>query len=519
MNHKMMTGFTRICGSRRLCLLLFLTSALLMIAWMQPKYILEKPIAPIEMDQPTWPLQVADPAVIARQSLYTRSMFTPEARSQNKYLATTAVVTRLLIDPRGIYNVVKHLLKYPFIKEIIVLDPFLEPPQVSQAADMEDQRLSYDMFKDLNFNGTMSNVNDDVTFHIIHDSTRNRFEVCDTDASYDTCYFQDDLGLNLYMDSLYTNYLAYPHLVHTNARIVSYIYQLKWRFHGDGIHTGYADLRYGAFVPKSAFSRLIEEHRQQQLGDNHTDAWFTIKMNRYPWLLANPLLTLGREPHTAIDPINNRIAIEKSMYEALRELKEEDLAMGDAEPPASERDVRASCGNDKCLFTTSMSSFYDDPAQINHNFMAENITSIHHWESLYEELDVPSQATWMVNAYHRAVDQDENTCWRTYHNPNIGDYFGLNLVGTMRAKRLLIRLGQPIADPEDLFTVSVARERNHWVSCRISTIKKYQTPQRLAIQIDDCPGTRVWSAIRITFTRDLQEPLEICGLAIDHMVL
>ena len=51
-----------------------------------------------------------------------------------------------------------------------------------------------------------------------------------------------------------------------------------------------------------------------------------------------------------------------------------------------------------------------------------------------------------------------------YTDPQIGDYVGLDMVGTMRARRVILDLGRKIHDSDDLFTVSVAKEPNHWVS-------------------------------------------------------
>lgn len=47
------------------------------------------------------------------------------------------------------------------------------------------------------------------------------------------------------------------------------------------LHTGYADLRYGAFVPRNKVKEYLSLHR------NDTSS-FVIWLNQYPWLLANP---------------------------------------------------------------------------------------------------------------------------------------------------------------------------------------------------------------------------------------
>lgn len=48
--------------------------------------------------------------------------------------------------------------------------------------------------------------------------------------------------------------------------------------------------------------------------------------------------------------------------------------------------------------------------------------------------------------------------------PKTGDYFGLNVIGTIRAKRLFIHTRQRIRDPTNVFSVSVADSVDHWVT-------------------------------------------------------
>lgn len=60
-----------------------------------------------------------------------------------------------------------------------------------------------------------------------------RFTTCAT-ATRLYCYFQDDTYLNLYMDTLYTNFLRFPTLIHANAKPSHYQNELKWRFYNQG---------------------------------------------------------------------------------------------------------------------------------------------------------------------------------------------------------------------------------------------------------------------------------------------
>ena len=133
-----MNRLPRICGLRRLGLALTLIFVMFTVIILRPQYTLfdqdfgisfsttthRANVIDDDMSLPAWPVQVADTGVLARQSLYTRSMFTPDATSQNHFIPTSAIITRLSTDPRAIHHIVRHLLKYPFIKEIIVDDPF-----------------------------------------------------------------------------------------------------------------------------------------------------------------------------------------------------------------------------------------------------------------------------------------------------------------------------------------------------------------------------------------------------------
>lgn len=135
-----MSRLPRICGLRRMGLVLTLGFVMFTTFVLRPRYALfdqdfgisslstppsnRTIVIEDDMAMPAWPVQVADTGVLARQSLYTRSMFTPDATAHNHFIPISAIITRLSTDPRAIHHIVKHLIKYPFIKEIIVDDPF-----------------------------------------------------------------------------------------------------------------------------------------------------------------------------------------------------------------------------------------------------------------------------------------------------------------------------------------------------------------------------------------------------------
>ncbi|KAG2218321.1 hypothetical protein INT45_007716 [Circinella minor] len=505
-----------------------------------------------EIDMPSWSLQLQKEQEQNRHSLYTPSMFITENLEQNHYIPITAIVDRVTKDEQAVYHSVQHLLKYPFIKEIYINNnKFSRRP------------LSMELFQDLNFNRTK---HDHIQLYIIqqessslpssssssssilstkeYDISMTRFTTC-MKATYSHCYFQDDLGLNLYMDTQYTNFLQTPHLIHANARPATFIDHQKWRFkHGNDLHVGYAQFRYGTIVQKSLIESFVStvitsyEEQQEQHLDHHADINFIIWSNQYPWLLSNPLLTTGKnefninnnngDDDDSIDPINNRKYVYRYMYEALQGLEKRlsEQSHEAANPPLKERHVRTSCANDHCLFTTNINPFDPEEIQNQREFTIPNVTSIQDWESSFIG-KIPSTEMWQRGAYHYAVDNNPYTCWNSFLHPRKGDYFGLNMVGTIPAKRILVHLQRPIMDynfEEEkeqgaFFKISVSEKKDQWIDCRVERMKEMETSKRIALRLQDCSNIKAWNAIRLEFKKDLLEPIQICGIHIDNMIV
>lgn len=60
-----------------------------------------------------------------------------------------------------------------------------------------------------------------------------KFTACAV-ATFEKCYFQDDLWLNTYLDSLYTHSYRYPDHLIANTRTSNYIDYMTWRFKNKG---------------------------------------------------------------------------------------------------------------------------------------------------------------------------------------------------------------------------------------------------------------------------------------------
>ncbi|ORY94692.1 hypothetical protein BCR43DRAFT_494443 [Syncephalastrum racemosum] len=440
-------------------------------------------------DPPIWPKQITEEET-SRNSAYTPSMFRSEQLEINHYLPVTAILNRI-DTASGINYTVQHLLKYPYFKELYIYNQLHEEPLTTEQFEVMN-----------NTRGTAAGIHhEEVPVHIYEkeptedneDELDGRLELCAA-SIYDHCYFQDDTVLNLYLDSLYTQYMDRPDRIHAHIRSVDYLDNLRWRFENQdiGLHAGYADLRHGAFVPKSLVQSLLD---QKDLVS------FVLLSNQYPVLLANPSLRNGTEPATSVKAPHDDI------YKALVRLEHDLSEQIRSSAENIKSDASAACHNDRCVFTTSMDPF---SARRDVAFTSTNFSSIPQWDAMLREWeDTPS--TWQP---HLTVDQNLTTCWNSYLHPKAGDYFGLNMVGTIRAKRLVIYAHLR----SETYSVSV-KQNDQWVSCRTTLPADAQAAGRTVLKLEDCPGVQAFKAIRFTFTKDHHTPFELCGLAVDNMLV
>jgi hypothetical protein len=70
--------------------------------------------------------------------------------------------------------------------------------------------------------------------------------------------------------------------------ILIYI-KIEWK-----LHAGYADFRYGAYVPRYKVQTFLTQLGKSSLDKRHiqeAEVYFPIWVNQYPWLLNNQVLT------------------------------------------------------------------------------------------------------------------------------------------------------------------------------------------------------------------------------------
>ncbi|KAL0081137.1 hypothetical protein J3Q64DRAFT_1756751 [Phycomyces blakesleeanus] len=487
---------------RRLVSILFLTVTLCFFYFIVLGYDdrIEFDMRPAEMaveikaiqDFPIWPLQLEDEAIRDRSSAYKPTMFTAKSPSFASFASlvlfkpVTAVIYRVSDNDEGIQQVVKHLSKYPFFKEILIFNQIESRPLV-----VED------------FGGEMS---EDVSIEI-YDSrddiqTMGRFTTCSM-ASHETCYTQDDVWLNIYLDTLYTLSLKSPELVYASARPTEYLDALGWRFGNIGnntnnnidssLHTGYVDLRYGAFIPRHKAQTFLTQLAEQGITKaqlRQADMYFSLWTNQYPWILSNSLVSLEQEDK--LNPIIRSPSLYENMYDAMDKLgqslaenitQKDHFNRLDGIIPLESRQERASCVNDKCLFITNIDPF-------------------------------PEPGTFVP-----ATDLDsgiESLQSRKSTVPKANDYFGLTMVGSIEAKRLVLYGRRDIRHAASMFNVTVESVENNWVTCKLWTLPDAQVVrQRVPLGID-CSGVKEFKTIRIHFVEDQKEPFDVCGIGLDN---
>ncbi|KAI8089816.1 uncharacterized protein BX664DRAFT_333980 [Halteromyces radiatus] len=456
--------------------------------------------------QAPWSIQLANLATskYSRQSLYTPSMFTPDALNNNHFRPITAIILRTHQD-QGIHHIVDHLHKYPFFKEISIYN--LHSSSASLSPQLFERPNPWLLHKvDINI---IDEKEQD------HDGMLALFTTCAL-STYDQCYIQDDHALNFHLDSLYTHYMRYPDLIHVNARSEEYLTHRRWQlYHQDEtvhLHTGYANLRHGAIIPRSKAQLFLNQFAVQKTilyQRRMADVFFSLWSNSYPYIVSNPL-NLATEQNPPYHQMLNAVRrLEKALSDKLPYFDENDIGF-----PLKNRDVRTACENDKCLFVTNLDPFplttgYDS----NQNLTNSSLGSSNAWQ---HELDIPGSEFWLHRGYHAAVDGDSSTCWNSYLVPKEGDYFGLDLVGNMRASRLLIQLRQPMQEQQQ-FKVR-AEQQDGWVDCAITLDASQSLPRRPVYQMQ-CPDDKPFRAIRLFFLKQHDRSFDLCGLGLDNFIL
>jgi hypothetical protein len=193
-----------------------------------------------EVDPASWPVQVYEnDSILYQPSLFSPLVFMDDQNAH--YKPVTAIINRVDKSPTGVEKVIQHLVKYPFIKEIFIYNANPKRPLHSKVKrvvfsffffPLKKAKMMYKSYY------KQFEKNHHVRIELIETGdvtleSMGKFTACAV-ASYNKCYFQDDLWLNPYMDSLYTHASRYPEQLVANARSANYKDYMIWRFNRPG---------------------------------------------------------------------------------------------------------------------------------------------------------------------------------------------------------------------------------------------------------------------------------------------
>ncbi|KAL8279221.1 hypothetical protein RQP46_008477 [Phenoliferia psychrophenolica] len=313
----------------------------------------------------------------SKSSAYPATFFHDRALASDssRVVGVTAVVLHWK-RRKGLQLVLQHISKYPFIREIIIWNNRAGVDLVAGDFVLSSPPGSNLGPPRLRIINSPSNV---------HDAGKH---IACSLASYKHCYFNDDDWLNIYMDSLYTNYLqccaggggvgrgGSGGRIASNTMPIIHLEHRRWRFDNPDIdlHTAFTWLGTGAFAPRHLSMRFLNQQsaapvlleRDQTLV---SDMYFSLWTNSYPEQMPNDLVPIdveggevGWSRGTGVDQwrvvYTNILDAVRKLYDIL--VLEDTYLCPDPFPlaaPPPESHTRAPCANDGCLFSTSLTPF------------------------------------------------------------------------------------------------------------------------------------------------------------------
>ncbi|RHZ90140.1 hypothetical protein Glove_7g7 [Diversispora epigaea] len=476
--------------------------------------------------QKSWKINLND-TINSRVSVFNKEQFTDEAIKKNGLIPVTAVLIGWK-RMESLQVVVNFISKYPYIKEILIWN------------NNDKIRLHKQDFRLNNTEVRLKIFNSDENLHDL-----SKYTTCAM-AKYDYCYFQDDDWLNLYMDSIYTNFLRYPNLIHSNTMPIIHLEHRRWMFSNNdkNLHTGFTWLGCGSFIPRIKVQRFLGQIGLYSLEKERlrlVDMYFSLWTNQYPYQLSNPLTTLDQSEgwSNSVDQwavvYGNILDAVQKLYTALAvNTGSEQFERQEEKPYYLDRDVRTPCINDKCLFITNIDPF-PQPSSVCY---ANNITHVREHEAEFNALDFPSNEFWNKHAYHKAVDLDLNTCWNSFKKPKVDDYFGLQFVEPQNFHKITIVSSKDISNFDISFIIKSSLDGQNWRICdKISSSEKIKfssiIPPNHVVAINfNCdikkknheslenlenPENMEYRYIKFQIVRNFTEPFEICSLILDGL--
>ncbi|KAF9102294.1 hypothetical protein BGX27_011049 [Mortierella sp. AM989] len=460
--------------------------------------------------------------VATRKSAYSFDDFTEEGLvlEENAHLlpATAILLGWKRLD--GLKLIVKYLARYPYIKEIIVWN------------NNKENKLSKNDFE---FDPSFGPVPELQVYNgkdNLHDFAK--YMSCSL-AKYQHCYFQDDDWLNTHMDALYTNFLTSPSLIHTNTLPLIHMEHRRWTFTNEEIrmHTGFAWMGCGSYLPREKAQRLLEQGGNSNLAKDRLrviDMYFSIWTNQYPYQLVNYLTPLDQKNGWSTDGVSdhwtivfrNMLDAASRLFSALSanaEVSEKDYFPREEEQPTmKERHTRSPCYNDKCLFKTSMDP-YPEPKEV---VYSGDLQTIDEQNSKFYALEYPTNDFITKFAFIHAVDNDPLTCWNSFKVPQVEDSFGLQFVKATPIRKFTVSSSKSLTHLDGRFTVLVSDHTGEvWTPCRHTA--RFPFPHTMVLDVN-CPSLPnlpkgTVHNVKIQFDHNLEKSLEVCSMDVGGMTL
>ncbi|CAI2170869.1 10585_t:CDS:2 [Funneliformis geosporum] len=360
--------------------------------------------------------------------------------------------TAILLNWNRLDNIkiiVKHLCQYSIFKEIFIWN------------NNVDIHLSDPMFVDTHCN-KIRYYNSPGNMYFIA-----RYLACSM-ATTKYCYFQDDDWINKYPRSMYSNFLRFPNLIHTdtNADVYS-LTNWKWCFFNEDInlHSCFSWVGTGAFTSREyviKFLKMTSETEMSSLEFRYGDTYFTTYMNQVPYQLENPLFELPQEngfSSTGEGRIRNKLYMHQALIRLYNYLSlRANLTTEDTEfsPTLYERDVRSPCYNDKCLFLTNKHSF---PSIKSFKYLP--YINISESERLHSSFF--NTHHFISHPYSNAVDHDNFTTWISQDVIKKDDYIGLDVLLPMPVPLTFNLIIDHDRDYFNHLSIQISHDGSEWI--------------------------------------------------------
>lgn len=238
------------------------------------------------------------------------------------------------------------------------------------------------------------------------------------------CYFQDIPRTDQKLRSTYANFLRSSHLIHGQSSNHLAFLNSQWRYCFTNtsrwnhtmcvrmtlnyvflldldLHTCYIDIESGTFVSKAAVSSFLDNYDKSSVVKEYADMYFTMFMNQIPYQLEGE--------GSYVKELNELET--QHMYLGLtilyNDLEEEEGIVSLESPIISnvERNARASCKDDRCLFLTNKQTLPDTELFSYNPTIDVDISKQMHddfYSKYYDEYK-----------YTSAVNGNEQTSWKS----------------------------------------------------------------------------------------------------------